>query len=112
MEETIPGDALFIFTGATPRTDWVAGTIERDEDGFILSGADVMRDGNPPLGWPLERDPYWLESKCHRVSSPVMCVMDRSSGRLSHRRRRHGRTAHSRPPGRSIAAASGVGCCS
>jgi len=21
-----------------------------------------MRDGNPPLGWPLERDPYWLET--------------------------------------------------
>ncbi len=66
MEETVPADALFIFTGATPRTDWVAGTIERDEDGFILSGADVMRDGNPPLGWPLERDPYWLETKRRR----------------------------------------------
>jgi hypothetical protein len=40
----------------------VAGLLERDDEGFILSGADVMRDGNPPRGWPLERDPYWLET--------------------------------------------------
>lgn len=61
-EETVPADALFIFTGATPRTKWVADLLERDEEGFILSGADVMRDDNPPRGWPLERDPFWLET--------------------------------------------------
>ncbi|HEX3244179.1 MAG TPA: FAD-dependent oxidoreductase [Chloroflexota bacterium] len=61
-EAVVPADALFIFTGATPRTDWVGGLLERDDEGFILSGADVMRDGNPPRGWPLERDPYWLET--------------------------------------------------
>jgi thioredoxin reductase (NADPH) len=61
-EDVVSADNLFIFTGATPRTDWVADLLERDDEGFILSGADVMRDGNPPRGWPLERDPYWLET--------------------------------------------------
>ena len=36
--------------------------MERDRHGFILSGADVMRDDQPPRGWNLERDPFWLES--------------------------------------------------
>ncbi|MFN0072182.1 MAG: FAD-dependent oxidoreductase [Chloroflexota bacterium] len=61
-DDTVTADALFIFAGASPRTEWVADVLERDDEGFILSGADVMRDGQPPRGWPLERDPYWLET--------------------------------------------------
>jgi thioredoxin reductase (NADPH) len=61
-EETLPADALFIFIGATPRTEWIDAIVERDEHGFILSGADVMREGQPPRGWLLERDPFWLET--------------------------------------------------
>ena len=36
--KTVPAKALFIFIGAMPRTDWLPGIIERDEQGFILSG--------------------------------------------------------------------------
>jgi thioredoxin reductase (NADPH) len=54
--------ALFIFIGAMPGTDWLAGVLERDEKGFLLSGADLMKDGKPPKSWPLERDPWLLES--------------------------------------------------
>jgi len=36
--------------------------VERDERGFILTGADLLRDGKRPQGWPLARDPYWTES--------------------------------------------------
>jgi thioredoxin reductase (NADPH) len=50
-------DACFIFIGAAPRTDWLEGVLARDERGFILAGAEV-RDH----GWPLERDPYVLET--------------------------------------------------
>ena len=50
-------DAVFVFIGATPRTDWLEGVVARDERGFILAGADVKR-----AGWPLERDPYPLET--------------------------------------------------
>jgi thioredoxin reductase (NADPH) len=45
-----------------PHTDWLEGVIERDEQGFILSGSDLLRDGNPPRGWNLDRHPGLLET--------------------------------------------------
>ena len=48
---------MFIFIGASPRTDWLEGTIARDPRGFILTGAN-----GTPKDWPLERDPYLLEA--------------------------------------------------
>jgi thioredoxin reductase (NADPH) len=50
-------DAVFVFIGAAPRTDWLEGVVARDERGFILAGADVKA-----AGWPLGRDPYPLET--------------------------------------------------
>jgi len=50
-------DACFVFIGAAPRTDWLAGVVARDERGFILAGPDAKEDG-----WPLSRDPYPLET--------------------------------------------------
>jgi thioredoxin reductase (NADPH) len=60
--ERVPASAMFIFIGALPRTDWLAGTIERDERGFVLTGPDVMHGGEHPKGWTLERDPFLLET--------------------------------------------------
>lgn len=57
-----PANSLFVLIGAMPRTDWLEGTIERDERGFILTGADLMRDGKPPRGWTLDRAPSLLET--------------------------------------------------
>ena len=50
-------DACFVFIGAAPRTEWLEGVVRRDERGFILAGVDVRGDG-----WPLQRDPYVLET--------------------------------------------------
>jgi thioredoxin reductase (NADPH) len=50
-------DACFVFIGAAPRTDWLDAVVARDERGFILAGPDV-RDH----GWPLQREPYVLET--------------------------------------------------
>jgi thioredoxin reductase (NADPH) len=60
--ERVPAGSMFIFIGALPRTDWLAGVIERDERGFILSGPDLIRDGKRPQGWTLDRDPFLLET--------------------------------------------------
>jgi thioredoxin reductase (NADPH) len=60
--ERVPASAMFIFIGALPRTDWLAGTIERDERGFILTGPDLMHGGERPKGWTLDRDPFLLET--------------------------------------------------
>jgi thioredoxin reductase (NADPH) len=60
--ERVPASAMFIFIGALPRTDWLAGVVERDQHGFILTGPDLIRDGLRPKGWPLDRDPFLLET--------------------------------------------------
>ena len=56
-EEVEEVDACFVFIGAAPRTDWLAGAVARDERGFILAGLDAKADG-----WPLARDPFPLET--------------------------------------------------
>jgi thioredoxin reductase (NADPH) len=60
--ERVPASAMFIFIGALPRTDWLADVVERDERGFILTGPDLIREGLRPKGWPLDRDPFLLET--------------------------------------------------
>jgi thioredoxin reductase (NADPH) len=60
--ERVPASAMFIFIGALPRTDWLADIIERDERGFILTGPDLIRNGQRPKGWALDRDPFLLET--------------------------------------------------
>ncbi len=56
-ETTEQVDACFVFIGARPLTDWLAGVVARDERGYILAGLEVRSDG-----WPLPRDPFPLET--------------------------------------------------
>ena len=60
--ETLPAAALFVFIGAKPHSDFVPDIVERNRAGFILTGADLIRDGRRPANWPLKRDPYLLET--------------------------------------------------
>jgi thioredoxin reductase (NADPH) len=60
--ERVPASSMFIFIGALPRTEWLGKLVERDERGFILTGPDLIRDGQHPKGWNLERDPFLLET--------------------------------------------------
>jgi thioredoxin reductase (NADPH) len=60
--ETVPAAALFILIGAQPHTGWLAGTLQLDQHGFVLTGPDLLRDGRPPPGWPLDRSPLPLET--------------------------------------------------
>ena len=60
--QKVPAVSLFIFIGAAPQTEWLHGAVERDEKGFILTGADLMRAGKPPKAWSIEREPWLLEA--------------------------------------------------
>ncbi len=55
-EEWTRADALFVLIGADPLTDWLPAAIERDADGFLLTGEEVGG------AWPLERRPFSLET--------------------------------------------------
>ena len=60
--ERVPANAMFIFIGALPRTEWLAGFVERDDRGFLLTGPDLMQNRERPKGWTLDRDPFLLET--------------------------------------------------
>ena len=61
-KQTIAASAMFIFIGALPHADRFAAILERDEAGFILTGADLPRDYGRPRGWTLERQPLTFET--------------------------------------------------
>jgi thioredoxin reductase (NADPH) len=56
-------ERLFLCIGGEPRTRWATERgFELDRAGYLLTGPDLLRDGNRPASWPLERDPLALET--------------------------------------------------
>jgi thioredoxin reductase (NADPH) len=65
--EDVEASALFILAGAQPRTDWLPGTLARDDAGFLLTGPDLVPTGGLPDGWPLARPPLPMETSVPAV---------------------------------------------
>ncbi len=61
-ERTLQTAAMFICIGTAPHSDIVAGLIERDEKGYILTGPDIPHVSGKPRGWTLDRDPFLFET--------------------------------------------------
>ena len=59
-EERREASGVFVFVGAVPHTDAVADIVERNQQGFILTGPELTADGGRPPGW--DRDPYLMET--------------------------------------------------
>ncbi len=57
-ESTVDARSLFILIGAEPHTGWLPAEIERDERGFILTGADISQHSAPRFN----RSPFLLET--------------------------------------------------
>ena len=57
-EETVDADGLFLMIGARPHTEWLPPEVDRDAQGFVLTGADLRGDD----AWPLDRSPFLLET--------------------------------------------------
>jgi thioredoxin reductase (NADPH) len=66
-EEEVEASWLFIFIGAAPCTDWLGKEVLRDDNGFVLTGPDLLVEGQLPAEWPLERQPYFLETSAPGV---------------------------------------------
>jgi thioredoxin reductase (NADPH) len=61
-EIVVPADDLFIFIGAQPTTGWLDGLVALDPAGFILTGSELNLARNGAPRWPLERQPFLLET--------------------------------------------------
>lgn len=63
-EESERRDAsgIFVFVGAVPHTEVIEDIVERNQQGFILTGPDLTVGGRRPTGWTLDRDPHLMET--------------------------------------------------
>jgi thioredoxin reductase (NADPH) len=57
--EEVEASWLFVFIGASPRTDWLGERVVRDSHGFVLTGPEVA---NSDASWGLARAPFALET--------------------------------------------------
>jgi thioredoxin reductase (NADPH) len=57
-EKDLRAAAIFSFIGAVPRTEWLPDEIEKDEKGFIITGAPAFKSAQ----WKEKRQPYLLET--------------------------------------------------
>lgn len=59
-EEELPTNWLFVFIGASPRTDWLGSEVDRDGKGFVITGQDLL--AGPTARWAQARPPLTLET--------------------------------------------------
>ena len=60
---TIDAGAMVVLIGALPRTDWLAGAVALDDDGFVLTGPALEPDLREREPWArLGRAPFLLET--------------------------------------------------
>jgi thioredoxin reductase (NADPH) len=57
----VPSSWLFVFIGASPRTEWLGPDVVRDAKGFVVTGQDLLRP-DWARRWPLARAPFVLET--------------------------------------------------
>ena len=60
--ERIRAGALFVMIGAGPHTAWLPTPVQRDPQGYILTGPNVVRAAPGESAWPLARAPLPLET--------------------------------------------------
>jgi len=61
VTEEVPSSWLFVFIGASPRTEWLGPDVVRDDKGFVVTGQDLLRP-DWARRWPLARAPFALET--------------------------------------------------
>jgi thioredoxin reductase (NADPH) len=62
VTETVAAAALFVLIGAEPRTAWLQGAIACDQQGYVVTGHDLLQGEPGPDPWPVSRPPLFLET--------------------------------------------------
>src|SRR5439155_9966035 len=57
-----PADALFVFIGTKPLSDWLPAAVLRDGKGFVLTGRDLAANEAYARTWKDTREPWSLET--------------------------------------------------
>jgi thioredoxin reductase (NADPH) len=55
-------EALFVFIGTRPQSDWLPADVLRDSKGFVLTGRDLMAADGYSRVWKESREPMPLET--------------------------------------------------
>jgi thioredoxin reductase (NADPH) len=66
-EEIEEIDAVFVFIGAKPRSDWLPAEVLRDTKGFVVTGRDLSVDSGYARIWKERREPMPLETSAPGV---------------------------------------------
>ena len=61
VTQEVSSSWLFVFIGASPRTEWLGPDVARDGKGFIVTGQDLLSPAYTGC-WPLARAPFALET--------------------------------------------------
>ena len=61
VHDEVTASWLFVFIGASPRTDWLGADLLRDDNGFVITGPEMLASTKAPA-WPLTRAPFALET--------------------------------------------------
>jgi thioredoxin reductase (NADPH) len=62
-EKTLGANRLFICIGGIPNTEWAKAVgIMRDSADYLVTGPDLLAQGNRPECWARPRDPFYLET--------------------------------------------------
>jgi thioredoxin reductase (NADPH) len=62
QQTVVRADGMFVLIGAQPISAGVAGWLQRDRHGFLVTGPDLLDKSQQRLAWPLARNPLPLES--------------------------------------------------
>ncbi len=62
VEKQVDCDAVFVFIGAKPYTEWLEGSLMMDKKGFIFTGRDLQNTEGFSKVWKEEREPFILET--------------------------------------------------
>ena len=61
-EKTVPAKALFIYIGAKPGTSWLNELVMKNENGFIYTGSELVKQKTFGTVWKQTREPYMCEA--------------------------------------------------